>query len=423
MNKIEIMAPAGSFEALAAAIKAGADSVYFGAGLLNMRARSVVNFSLDDLARIARKCKKSGVKSYLTLNVVVFDSEMEQIKTVCDAAVKAGIAAVIASDIAVIKYAHSIGLPVHISVQANICNLEAVKFFAQYADVMVLARELSLAQIKYIIDGIERENITGPSGGKVRVEIFAHGALCVSFSGKCYMSLGTHNASANRGVCVQNCRRKYRVTDEKTGEELVIDNHNIMSPKDLCTIRFLDQILNSGVAILKLEGRGRSADYVYTVTKCYREAAEAWQNNSYTGDKIKRWLEELDSVFNRGFWHGGYYLGEKLGEWCEDGGSRAKKMKVHLGRVSKYFSKIGVAELEIDAGDLNAGQQLLVTGKTTGAFSFAADEIRCDGKNIDFAPKGSIISVAVPGKVRMNDLVYLLVERVFGQEIDAAEEL
>ena len=423
MNKIEIMAPAGSFEALAAAIKAGADSVYFGAGLLNMRARSVVNFSLDDLARIARKCKKSGVKSYLTLNVVVFDSEMEQIKTVCDAAVKAGIAAVIASDIAVIKYAHSIGLPVHISVQANICNLEAVKFFAQYADVMVLARELSLAQIKYIIDGIERENITGPSGGKVRVEIFAHGALCVSFSGKCYMSLGTHNASANRGVCVQNCRRKYRVTDEKTGEELVIDNHNIMSPKDLCTIRFLDQILNSGVAILKLEGRGRSADYVYTVTKCYREAAEAWQNNSYTGDKIKRWLEELDSVFNRGFWHGGYYLGEKLGEWCEDGGSRAKKMKVHLGRVSKYFSKIGVAELEIDAGDLNAGQQLLVTGKTTGAFSFAADEIRCDGKNIDFAPKGSIISVSVPGKVRMNDLVYLLVERVFGQEIDAAEEL
>ncbi len=423
MNKIEIMAPAGSFEALAAAIKAGADSVYFGAGLLNMRARSVVNFSLDDLARIARKCKKSGVKSYLTLNVVVFDSEMEQIKTVCDAAVKAGISAVIASDIAVIKYAHSIGLPVHISVQANICNLEAVKFFAQYADVMVLARELSLAQIKYIIDGIERENITGPSGGKVRVEIFAHGALCVSFSGKCYMSLGTHNASANRGVCVQNCRRKYRVTDEKTGEELVIDNHNIMSPKDLCTIRFLDQILNSGVAILKLEGRGRSADYVYTVTKCYREAAEAWQNNSYTGDKIKRWLEELDSVFNRGFWHGGYYLGEKLGEWCEDGGSRAKKMKVHLGRVSKYFSKIGVAELEIDAGDLNAGQQLLVTGKTTGAFSFAADEIRCDGKNIDFAPKGSIISVAVPGKVRMNDLVYLLVERVFGQEIDAAEEL
>jgi putative protease len=423
MNKIEIMAPAGSFEALAAAIKAGADSVYFGAGLLNMRARSVVNFSLDDLARIARKCKKSGVKSYLTLNVVVFDSEMEQIKTVCDAAVKAGISAVIASDIAVIKYAHSIGLPVHISVQANICNLEAVKFFAQYADVMVLARELSLAQIKYIIDGIERENITGPSGGKVRVEIFAHGALCVSFSGKCYMSLGTHNASANRGVCVQNCRRKYRVTDEKTGEELVIDNHNIMSPKDLCTIRFLDQILNSGVAILKLEGRGRSADYVYTVTKCYREAAEAWQSNSYTGDKIKRWLEELDSVFNRGFWHGGYYLGEKLGEWCEDGGSRAKKMKVHLGRVSKYFSKIGVAELEIDAGDLNAGQQLLVTGKTTGAFSFAADEIRCDGKNIDFAPKGSIISVAVPGKVRMNDLVYLLVERVFGQEIDAAEEL
>ena len=423
MNKIEIMAPVGSVEALAAAIKAGADSVYFGVGMLNMRARSVANFSLDDLARIARKCKKSGVKSYLTLNVVVFDSEIEQIKTVCDAAVKAGISAVIASDIAVIKYAHSVGLPVHISVQANICNLEAVKFFAQYADVMVLARELSLSQIKYIIDGIERENITGPSGDKVRVEIFAHGALCVSFSGKCYMSLGTHNASANRGACVQNCRRKYRVIDEKTGGELVIDNHNIMSPKDLCTIQFLDQILNSGVSILKLEGRGRSADYVSTVTKCYREAVEAWQSGNYTDDNIQRWLEELDSVFNRGFWHGGYYLGEKLGEWCEDGGSRAKKMKVHLGHVNKYFSKIGVAELDIDAGDLCTGQQLLITGKTTGAVNFAADEIRLDGKKVDFAPKGSIVSVSVPEKVRMNDLIYLLVERVFGQELDSAEEL
>lgn len=423
MNNVEIMAPAGSFEALSAAIKAGADSVYFGLGILNMRARSVANFSLDDLVRIVRKCKKSGVKSYLTLNVIVFDSEIEQVKAICDAAVKAGISAVIASDIAVIKYACSIGLPVHISVQANICNLEAVKFFAQYADVMVLARELSLAQIKYIAAGIELENITGSAGRKVSIEIFAHGALCVSFSGKCYMSLGTHNASANRGACVQNCRRKYRVIDEKTGGELVIDNHNIMSPKDLCTVQFLDQILNCGVAILKLEGRGRSADYVYTVTKCYREAVEAWQNNSYTDDKIKNWLQELDSVFNRGFWHGGYYLGEKLGEWCEDGGSRAKKMKVHLGRVRKYFSKIGVAELDIDAGDLSRGQQLLVTGKTTGTVSFSADEIRLDGKTVDFAPKGSIISVSVPEKVRMNDLVYLLVERVFGQEINAAEDL
>ena len=423
MSKVEIMAPAGSFEALAAAIKAGADAVYFGAGELNMRARSSANFSLEDLSRIARKCKKSGVKSYLTLNIVVYDSEMAEIRAICDAAKKSGISAVIASDIAVIQYAHSIGLPTHISVQANICNLEAVKFFAQYAEVMVLARELTLPQIRHIIDGIEQENITGPTGEKIRVEIFAHGALCVSISGKCYMSLGTHNASANRGACVQNCRRTYSVTDEKTGEALVIDNHNIMSPKDLCIIKFLDQILNSGVSILKLEGRGRSPDYVYTVTKCYREAVDAWADNSYTDDKIRRWLEELESVFNRGFWHGGYYLGEKLGEWCDDGGSRAKTMKVHLGRVTKYFGKIGVAELSIEAGDLKAGQKLLITGRTTGALSFTADAIRLDGQKVDFAPKGSIVSVSVPEKVRMNDLIYLLVERVFGQEINSAEEL
>ena len=423
MSKVEIMAPAGSFEALAAAIKAGADAVYFGAGELNMRARSSANFSLQDLSRIARKCKKSGVKSYLTLNIVVYDSEMAEIRAICDAAKKSGISAVIASDIAVIQYAYSIGLPTHISVQANICNLEAVKFFAQYAEVMVLARELTLPQIRRIIDGIEQENIIGPTGEKVRVEIFAHGALCVSISGKCYMSLGTHNASANRGACVQNCRRTYRVTDDKTGEALVIDNHNIMSPKDLCTIKFLDQILNSGVSILKLEGRGRSPDYVYTVTKCYREAVDAWADNSYADDKIKRWLAELDSVFNRGFWHGGYYLGEKLGEWCDDGGSRAKVMKVHLGRVTKYFSKIGVAELSIEAGDLKAGQKLLITGRTTGALSFTADAIRLDGQMVDFALKGSIVSVSVPEKVRMNDLIYLLVERVFGQEINSAEEL
>lgn len=423
MNKVEIMAPAGSFEALAAAINAGADSIYFGAGELNMRARSSANFSLEDLSRISRKCRKSGVKSYLTLNIIVYDSEMAEIKAICDAAKKSGISAVIASDIAVIQYACSIGLPVHISVQANICNLEAVKFFAQYAEVMVLARELTLPQIRHIFDGIERENITGPTGEKVRIEIFAHGALCVSISGKCYMSLGTHNASANRGACVQNCRRTYRVTDEKTGEELIIDNHNIMSPKDLCTIKFIDQILNSGVSILKLEGRGRSPDYVYAVTKCYREAVDAWADNSYTDDKIRRWLEELESVFNRGFWHGGYYLGEKLGEWCDDGGSRAKTMKVHLGRVTKYFNKIGVAELSIEAGDLYAGQKLLITGKTTGALNFTADAIRLDGQSVDFAPKGSIVSVSVPEKVRMNDLIYLLVERVFGQEAGNGEEL
>jgi putative protease len=421
MKEIEIMAPAGSFESLAAAVKAGADSVYFGVGKLNMRSRATVNFQISDLPKIVRLCRKAEVKTYLTLNIVVYDEELIYIKEICDAAKAAGIDAVIASDIAVITYADSIGLPVHISVQANVSNIQSVRFFAQFADVIVLARELTLSQIEKIIKTIEQENITGPGGKLVRIEIFAHGALCVSVSGKCYMSLAIYNSSANRGACFQNCRRRYRVTDEETGDELVVDNKYIMSPKDICTIEFLDRILNSGIEILKLEGRGRSADYVQTVTEVYRQAVDAWLADKYTDDKISEWYERLKTVFNRGFWRGGYYLGEPLGEWCGTGGSQAKLQKIQIGRVNKYFNKIKVAELSIEAGDLAAGQKLLVTGPTTGAVRFEVSEIRLAGEKVDSVPKGSTISVPCPEKVRKNDMIFILTERRFGEEIEGEE--
>jgi U32 family peptidase len=422
MKKIEIMAPAGSFESLTAAVRAGADSIYFGVGKLNMRSRATVNFQINDLSKIVRLCKKANVKTYLTLNIIVYDEEQDYVKEVCDAAKAAGVDAIIAADIAVITYADSIKLPIHISVQANVSNTQSVRFFAKYADVLVLARELTLPQIEKIINTIKEENITGPGGELVRIEIFAHGALCVSVSGKCYMSLGMYNSSANRGACFQNCRRRYRVTDEETGEELVIDNKYVLSPKDICTIEFLDRILESGVAILKLEGRGRSADYVHTVTEVYRQAADAWLAGEYTDDKISEWFERLKTVFNRGFWRGGYYLGEALGEWCGTGGSQAKLHKIQIGRVNKYFNKIKVAELSIEASDLSVGQKLLVSGPTTGALRFDVSEIRLAGKKVDSAPKGSTISVPCPEKVRKNDVLSILVERHFGEEI-AGEEI
>ncbi len=421
MKKIEIMAPAGSFESLAAAIKAGADSVYFGVGKLNMRSRATVNFQISDLPKIVRLCKRANIKTYLTLNIVVYDEELDYVKEVCDAGKAAGVNAIIAADIAVITYANSINLPVHISVQANISNIQAVRFFAKFADVLVLARELTLSQIEKIITTINDENITGPGGELLRIEIFAHGALCVSISGKCYMSLATYNSSANRGACFQNCRRRYRVTDEETGEELLVDNKYVMSPKDICTIEFLDRILSSGIDILKLEGRGRSADYVQTVTEVYRQAADAWLAGEYTNVKISEWIERLKTVFNRGFWHGGYYLGEPLGEWCGTGGSQAKLHKIQIGRVNKYFNKIKVAELSIEAGDLSIGQKLLITGPTTGVVRFNVDEIRLAGEKVDSAPKGSIISVPAPHKVRKNDIIFLLVERYFGEVIGGEE--
>jgi putative protease len=422
MDKIEIMAPAGSFESLSAAIKAGADSVYFGVGKLNMRSRATVNFKVDDLPEIVERCKRASVKTYLTLNIIVYDNELEEARRICDAAKEAGVDALIAADIALINYANSIGLPVHVSVQANVSNIEAVRFFAGVADVLVLARELTLPQIENIVKTIKAEKICGPGGELVKIEIFAHGALCVSVSGKCYMSLGAYNSSANRGACFQNCRRRYRVTDEETGEELLIDNKYVMSPKDICTVEFLDRILESGVSILKLEGRGRSADYVRTVTEVYRQAADAWLTDEYSDDKIAVWIERLKTVFNRGFWRGGYYLGEPLGEWCGTGGSQAKMHKIQIGRVNKYFSKIKVAELSVEAEDLVKGAKLLVTGPTTGAVYFTADEVRLGGKPVECVPKGSVVSVPVAEKVRKNDTLFLLVERRFG-EIVGGEEI
>lgn len=412
---IEIMAPAGSFEALAAAINAGADSVYFGAGTMNMRSRSSANFSLDDLTEIASICRDANVKSYLTMNTIIYGEELELVKTTCDTALAAGIDAIIAADIAVIQYAHSIGLPIHISVQANVSNIEAVKFFANFAEVMVLARELTLVQIDEIIQAIEQENITGPSGEKIRIELFAHGALCVAVSGKCYMSLGNYNSSANRGACFQTCRRAYRVTDEETGEELVLDNKYVMSPKDICTINIIDRLLETGVIIFKIEGRGRSADYVSTVTAVYREAIESWFDGTFDQAHIDQWLPRLETVFNRGFWMGGYYLGEKLGEWTGYSGNRATKTKHHIGKVNKYFTKIKVAEITLPAGNLNRGNEILVIGPTTGTVRTTVNELRLDGKVVTAAPKGSTVSFIIPEKVRPNDKVYLITERRFGQ--------
>ena len=414
-NNIEIMAPAGSFDALAAAINACADSVYFGAGNLNMRARSSANFSLDDINAIAEKCKGAGIKSYLVLNTLIYDNELEEIKKICDAAKSADISAVIASDISVIQYARSVGLPVHISVQANVSNIEAVKFYSKFAEVIVLARELSLSQIKNIIQEIKREKITAPNGEPVKIEIFAHGALCVAISGKCYMSLALYNKSANRGACYQPCRRSYKVEDEQTGDELVIDNKYIMSPKDLCTITFLDSILDAGVEILKIEGRGRSADYVATTVKAYKEAAALWQENKFSAARATELAKNLENVFNRGFWQGGYYLGEPLGEWSGQSGSKAKFEKKHIGVVTNYFSKIGVAEISLTAGQLNQNDKIIFIGPTTGALQIDVKEIRLNEKKTTSAKKGDVISLKVPNRVRRNDKVYLMMPRRFGE--------
>ena len=338
MKQIELMAPDGSWENLRAAIKAGANSIYFGVGSLNMRARSAKNFSLEELPEIVKLCNDNNVKTYLTLNIVFYDNELLEMKNICDKAKEAGITAVIAADFAAIEYASSIGLDVHISTQANISNYSAVKFYAKYADVVVLARELDLEKIKDIIKKIKEDNLLGPKGNLLRVEIFVHGALCVSISGKCYMSLGLYNHSANRGDCLQPCRRKYQVTDTETKNELVIDNNFVMSPKDLCTISFLDKILDAGVEVLKIEGRGRSPEYVYSVVKTYREAVDSYLSGNYSPEKITFWKGELETVFNRGFWEGGYYLGKKMGEWSGEYGSLATKVKENLGKVENYYS-------------------------------------------------------------------------------------
>ncbi len=408
INDIEIMAPAGNLESLMAAIQGGANSVYFGVGNLNMRSHSANNFGVDSLNEIALICQEAGIKSYLTLNIVIYDQDLQSMRETIDAAVKAGISAVIASDIAVILYAREKGLEVHISTQLNVSNIESVKYHARFADVIVLARELTLFQVKAIYEAIISENITGPSGDLVRLELFCHGALCMAVSGKCYLSLHEHNASANRGACYQICRRSYEVTDKETGVSLEIDNKYIMSPKDLSTIGFVDKIIDSGVRVFKIEGRARAPEYVKAVTAAYRKAADAVCNGEYTLQLIKELEDELGSVFNRGFWDG-YYQGAKLGEWSEVYGNKATKKKHYIGKVTNFFSKLWVAEVLIEAGELNVGDKILIIGPSTGVVEHTVTEIRVDLESVEKTVKGDLCSVSVPEgvKVRRSDKLYL----------------
>lgn len=416
MQALEIMAPAGSFESLAAALRAGADSVYFGVGQYNMRARSTVNFTEADLPKVVRLCHACKAKAYLTCNIIVYDEELEGMEQLLRTAKAAGVDAVIAADMAVISYAHSIGLEVHVSVQANVCNVAAVRFLAAYADVMVLARELKLSQIRHIINRIREENIQGPSGQLVRIEVFAHGALCIGISGKCGMSLAAYNASANRGQCYQLCRRKYRVTDTETGFEMDIDHQYIMSPKDICTIRVIDQLVEAGVSVFKLEGRGRSEAYVSTVTSVYKEAVQCCAAGQWSPEKVPAWEEELLRVFNRQFWHGGYYLGEEWDTWSGCSNSLALEQRRHLGRVVRWYAKAQVAEIRLEAEPLSPGDKIEITGCTTGIVRLEVPEVRCDDAEgitriVPTAPKGAIAMVAVPQKVRHGDKVYLVTRR------------
>ncbi|MDP1816297.1 MAG: peptidase U32 family protein [Leadbetterella sp.] len=407
-TKFEVMAPAGSWEAMMAAIKAGADSVYFGVEQLNMRARQTNNFLVDDLPEVARVCGEAGVKSYITMNTIIYDHDISLMRRIIDKAKEAGITAVIASDLAVMNYCRKKGMEVHISTQSNVTNLETVELFSDYADVIVMARELTLKQVGDMVKAIKKNNITGPSGNLVQIEIFAHGALCMAVSGKCYLSLHSHNASANRGACIQNCRREYTVTDEE-GIELKIDNEYIMSAKDLCTIDFLDKILEAGVQVLKIEGRGRAADYVYTTTQCYREAVDAFEEGTYTQEKIAVWREKLSSVYNRGFWDG-YYLGRKMGEWSNVHGSVATTKKIYIGKGVKYFEKIGVGEFLMESHDINIGDKLIVTGPTTGLIETTVEEIRLgSGDSVQQAVKGNTISLQIGEKIRASDKLYKIV--------------
>jgi putative protease len=404
-NDVEIMAPAGSYESLMAAIQGGADSVYFGAEKLNMRAASSINFSLDDLRNIVSICNENRIKSYITVNVVVFDHEIEQMQRIIDAAAENGVSAIIASDLSVINYAFRSGIEVHLSTQLNISNTEALKFYSKWADVVVLARELNLDQVKTIFNEISRQNIRGPGGGLVKIEMFVHGALCMAISGKCYLSLHENNMSANRGKCYQTCRKAYLVTEKETGYQLEIDNEYIMSPKDLCTIGFVDKLIDSGVRVFKIEGRARSPEYVKTVSSCYDEAVRAVSDGSYSDEKISLWRKRLSTVFNRGFWDG-YYLGRKLGEWNNRYGSGATKTKVYIGKITNFFSKLNVAEIKLENGDLVKGDTLLITGPKTGVVEHTADEIRVDLKETDKALKGEFCSLKVPVLLRRSDKVY-----------------
>lgn len=410
---IDLMAPVGSYESLMAAIQAGSNSIYFGIEQLNMRARSSNNFTFDDLRNIVSICEEHNVKTYLTVNTIIYDEEMEKMHKVIDAAAENHVTAVIASDIAVMQYARSKGVEVHASTQLNISNIEAVTFFAQFCDVMVTARELSLEQVKYITDQIHQRDIRGPKGELVKIEIFCHGALCMAVSGKCYLSLHEYNHSANRGACLQACRRAYRVTDIESGDELEIDNKYIMSPKDLCTIGFVNKIIDAGVSVLKIEGRARSCEYVKTVVECYDQALNSCFDGTYNREKIDGWKKRLETVFNRGFWDG-YYMGQRLGEWSEVYGSRATKTKVYLGKVLNFFSKINVAEIKLEtAEELNVGDEILITGTTTGALQQTIEEIREDLKPVQKVVQGSLFSIKTNDIVRRGDKLYRIVDTQF----------
>ena len=405
MQDYEIMAPVGSRESLAAAIQAGADSVYFGVGQLNMRSHSANHFDLNDLDYIVASCREYGIKTYLTVNTIIYDEDVEAMHTIVDAAVKAGVSAVIASDVAVMAYCRKKGMEVHLSTQLNISNVEALKFYAQFADVSVLARELNMTQVRHIHDEIVRQHICGPSGSPIRIEMFCHGALCMAVSGKCYMSLHAANRSANRGRCVQICRRSYTVTDNETGNQLEIDNKYIMSPKDLKTIRFIDKMMQAGVRVFKIEGRARGPEYVYTVVTCYKEAIRSVLDGTFTEEKKTVWDNRLATVFNRGFWDG-YYQGQTMGEWNNQYGSLATEKKTLVGRVNKYFSRLSVGEIAVQASTFKKGDRLLITGPTTGAMYLNATEIHDDNGTIEETVQHTLVSVPVPNKVRPNDKVF-----------------
>ncbi|MBR6539573.1 MAG: U32 family peptidase [Bacteroides sp.] len=407
IKDFEIMAPVGSRESLAAAIQAGADSIYFGIENLNMRARSANTFSIDDLKEIARTCDEHGMKSYLTVNTIIYDNDLALMRTIIDAAKEAGISAVIAADVAVMTYARSIGQEIHLSTQLNISNVEALRFYAQFADVVVLARELNLDQVAEIYRAIREENICGPSGEQIRIEMFCHGALCMAVSGKCYLSLHQMNNSANRGACMQVCRRSYIVTDKESNEELEIDNQYIMSPKDLKTIHFMNKMMDAGVRVFKIEGRARGPEYMRTVVECYKEAIKAYVEDSFTDEKVADGNERLATVFNRGFWDG-YYLGQRLGEWTRNYGSAATQRKIYVGKGIKYFNNIGVAEFLVEAAEVSVGDKLLITGPTTGAVFMTLDEARVDLKAVDTVHKGEHFSMKME-KMRPNDKLYKLV--------------
>ncbi|MCF6169685.1 MAG: U32 family peptidase [Bacteroidales bacterium] len=405
---IEIMAPVGSYESLMAAIQGGANSVYFGIGKLNMRSNSSKNFTLDDLVEISSTCQQNGIRTYITLNTVIYDHELNTMREIVDAAKANNITAIIASDQSVIQYAASVGMEIHMSTQTNITNIEAVKYYAQFADVMVTARELQIEQVKAITTAIREQNICGPSGNPVQIEVFAHGALCMAVSGKCYLSLDNLNSSANRGACLQQCRRKYTVTDKETGEQLEIDNEYIMSPKDLNTVAILDRILDAGVRVLKLEGRGRSPEYVKTIAAVYREAVDACFEGNYKQENIDKWNKRLSTVYNRGYWEG-YYMGRKFGEWTEDYGNQATQRKMLIGKVTNYFSKIGVAELKIESHDLKPGEEIKIIGPTTGVYEDVVEELRLELEPVPKAVKGDVCSMPVKSLVRRGDKLYKVV--------------